>query len=354
MDDAPSKDASSKDAFTRRDCLRIGVTAGLGSAFLGLGLPGVSSLARAQATGTGAAKAANPGNGIPIAYLEAGVAALANTWRGYWGNGHYGAAAIAAWFFAREMDLDERTCKAIQAELDAFRSQGSAFFEFETPKEEATPERVPEIVRSLEQGIDSMRGGGHDVIFATLALKAFRQAPELARPQWIDGILKLDAHLRERFRPDADTDFNRSHPVPKWQTPQEMLEFALACFVRNSSAGEVGLIHEITHADAVAELWELGYESLAVRGSEALKIHINLDPALPPPAGVAYADPSPESPLSHAFWENPAVRSKSWGFRGHNFKFPYSYYRSRTATRDAELRKKSDERALSVLATVIR
>ena len=120
------------------------------------------------------------------------------------------------------------------------------------------------------------------------------------------------------------------------------------------SAGEVGLIHEITHADAVAELWELGHEALAVRGSEPLKIHVNLDPALPPPEGDACADPAPEWPLSHRFWENPAVRAKTWGFRGHTCKFPYSYYRCRNAIRDEELRRKSDERALSVLATVIR
>lgn len=328
-----------KSALTRRDCLTIGVTAGLGCPFL----PTLSAQS-AEATGT-------EEEGIPLRYLEAGLAALANTWRGGWANGHYGAAMIAAYFFAREVELDERTRAAIRTELDAFRKEGRRFFEFDTPEEEATPERVPEIARSLEQGIDQLRGAGHNVIFAALALKAFRHAPALAKPQWIDGILALDRHLREHFRPDADTDFNRTHPIPKWQTPQEMLESALACFVSAAGNGAVGLIHGITHADAVAELWELGYESLAVRGSEALKIQINLDPT-PQPEG-ALAEPSPDSPLSHRFWENPAVRRETWGFRGHNFKFPYSYYRRRGAIRAAELLKGCDERALAVIGTVI-
>lgn len=290
--------------------------------------------------------------GIPLSYLKSGVAALANTWRGGWANGHYGAAMIAAFFFARELELDERTVAALRAELDAFRSEGSPFFEFETPEEEATPERVPEIAESLGQGIDRLRGAGHNVIFAALALKAFHHAPALAKPQWIDGVLELDHHLREHFRPDADTDFNRAHPIPAWHTPQELLEAALSCFANTPGNGPVGLIHGVTHADALAELWELGYESLAVRGSEALKIQINMDPT-PPAAGDGLAEPVPHTPLCHAFWEDRAVRRATWGFRGHNFKFPYSYYRRRGALCDAELRKQCDDRALSVLASVI-
>lgn len=337
-----------KDAWTRRECLRLGVTAGLGVSLLRL--PGMAQEAAGSATTTKAAT--KPATGIPLRHLEAGLAALSNTWRGYWGDGHYGAAAIAAYFFAREMELDERTCKAIETELDAFRAAGAKSFDFATPQQEATPERVEEIVRSLEKGIDHSRGAGHDQIFVSLALKAFRHAPALAKPDWIDGILEFDDHFRGRFRPDADTDFNRAHPLPKWQTPQELREAALACFLRPSGIGEVGHIHCLTHADAVAELWEMGYEALALRGAEALKIHINQDPApKTPEAGLA--KPWPDSPLTHALWENPAIRNKTWGFRGHNFKFPYSYYHHRAALRDGELRKQCDERALSVLGSVI-
>jgi hypothetical protein len=259
---------------------------------------------------------------------------------------------IAAYFFARETQLDERACKAIQTELDAFRCAGQQFFAFEKPSTEATPERVPELARSLEASIDHLRGAGHNVIFASLALKAFHHAPALAKPQWIDGMIALDRHLREHFRPDAETDFNRAHPIPKWQTPQELTESALACFAHTSGHGAVGLIHGVTHADAVAELWDLGYESLAVRGSEALKLHINLASG-PTPPHAELAEPWRESPLTHGFWENCAVRNETWGFRGHTFKFPYSYYRRRGAIRDEGLRKACDERALAVLGTVI-
>jgi hypothetical protein len=131
-----------------------------------------------------------------------------------------------------------------------------------------------------------------------------------------------------------------------------MLESALTCFARAPGNGAVGLIHCVTHADAVAGLWELGYESLAVRGSKALEIQVNLDPT-PAQPGDALAEPTTDSPLSHRFWENPAIRRETWGFRGHNFKFPYSYYRRRGAIRDADLRMKCDDRALSVIGTVI-
>jgi hypothetical protein len=313
----------------------------LGSAIL----PMLPSLARAGD--------AQPAPGIPLRYLEAGLAALANTWRGYWGNGHFGAAAIAAYFFAHELELDEPTRAGLQAELDAFQAEGKEFFGVETPKGEATPERVPEIAKSLEECIDGLRGAGHNVIFASLALKAFHHAPALAKPQWIDGIIALDRHLRERFRPDAETAYNRAHPIAKWQTPRELIECALDRFVATPGYGAIGLIHGVTHADALAELWELGYESLAERGSAALKIQINMDPT-PPPEGIDLAQPLSESPVLQKFWQNPAVRKHTWGFRGHNFKFPYSYYRRRGALRDDALRKRCDERALAVIATVVR
>src|SRR5262245_46079782 len=125
--------------LTRRECLKIGAAAGLGSALL----PRLGAQAEA---------------GLPLSYLEAGRAALAHTRPGYWANGHYGAALIAAYFFAREQELDERTRKALRAELDAFRESGRQFFEFETPKAEAVPERVGEIARSLDEGIAELRG----------------------------------------------------------------------------------------------------------------------------------------------------------------------------------------------------
>jgi len=332
------------------------VAAGLGSTLAAL--PNLSSASAATAEpGRSAQDAKNDGReserGISLRYLEAGLASLANAWRGYWGNGHYGAATISACFMARDLELDARACRAIEAELDAFREAGKSHFEFDTPKEEATPERVAEIVRSLETGIDQSRAAGHDLIFASLALKAFHHAPALAKPQWIESIVQLTRHLRERFGNDADTDFNRAHPIAKWQTPQELVESTFACFMRPTQGGPVGLIHGITHADAVAELWDLGYESLGARGGEALKVHINLDPALAEPE-PPLAEAFPDSPLSHRFWENPAVRKQVWGFRGHNFKFAYSYWRRRAAIRDEALRSRCDARALAVIGTVCR
>jgi hypothetical protein len=129
-------------------------------------------------------------------------------------------------------------------------------------------------------------------------------------------------------------------------TPHEMLESAFECFERTTAPGAVGLIHEVTHADALAELWDMGYESLAVRGSVPLFVQVNVDPAS---AKIDLPAPVPATPLSHRFWEDPAVRKNTWGFRGHSFKFPYSYYRRRDAIRDEDLRRKCDERALAVL-----
>jgi hypothetical protein len=108
------------------------------------------------------------------------------------------------------------------------------------------------------------------------------------------------------------------------------------------------LIHVVTAADALAELWDLGHESLAIRGSAALKNRINVDPT---PSGndSPLPAPAPASPLTAAFWASPDVRKANWGFSGHHFKFPFSYYRRRGALRDPELRKACDDQALRLL-----
>lgn len=329
--------------ITRRDCLRSGIALGFGPAILGL--PGARLLANAVAP-----PAREPG--LPERYLGAGLAALASVGSGYWSNGHWGASVIAAWFFARELELDEPALRAIQSELDAFQAGGKEHFESDLPEEKAVPERIDEIARSIEQGMDGLRGAGHGVIFSTLALKAFRHQPSLALPKWIDGVLALDRLIRERFRPDPDTDYNRAHPIPAYSTPGEMMESALTALVRRprllEEIGPVGLIHVVTFADALADLWEMGFESLAVRGSEALRIRINVDPASSGRESPL-PEPSPDSPLAAGFWDSPAVRAANWGFTGHHFKFPYSYYRRRESVRDPETRKACDDLALRLL-----
>lgn len=329
--------------ISRRECLQFGVAAGWSSALLAF--PGARLLGSQGATET------RP-RGLPKRYLEAGLAALANVGQDRWADGHFGASLIAAWFFARELDLDERTHQAIQSELDAFQAANKGHFDFGTPDEEADPDRAGEIARAMEEGIDGLRGAGHGVIFSTLALKAFHHVPALAKPSWIDGVLRLDRQIRERFRPDPDTDYNQKHPLPQFHTPQELVESALTCFARRTSLsaeiGPVGLIHVVTSADALADLWEMGHESLAKRGSEGLKVRINVDPAPSDQASAAVAR-VPQSPLTAGFWEDPAVREQNWGFSGHHFKFPYSYYRRRVAVRDPELLQACDDLALRLL-----
>lgn len=336
--------------ISRRDVLKSGIAIGWGAA---LSSSGARLLASQEAPPAPApAPAPARPRGLPDRYLEAGIAALANVQADRWSDGHFGASLIAAWFFARELELDERTLRAIQAELDAFQADNRRHFEFATPREEADPDRTGEIAGSIAEGIDGLRGAGHGVIFSTLALKAFRHAPALAKPAWIDGVLRLDRQIREHFRPDPDSDYNRGHPLPAFQTPRELTESALTCFARRprlaEAIGPVGMIHVVTFADALAELWEMGHESLAMRGSAALKLRINVDPS---PAARVEPEPArrPDSPFTAGFWEDRAVREQNWGFSGHHFKFPYSYWRRRSALRDAELLHACDEQALRLL-----
>jgi len=322
--------------------------------FLGGVLAGacLARIAPAVAHPRQAAENASDDVGLPASYLETGVAAFANAWRT--NNaiaGHHGAAVIAGYFFSRENPLDEPARKALRAEIDAFLRDLGPSFRFESPAEAPDPDLCTRIVTTLETRIDEFRTGGHNVIWATLPLKALRHAPSLARPTTIDGICRLIELFHTQLPARHDTDYNRSHPIAKFQTPAELVTSAFSSFAAPVSLRPSEQIHFVTHADALAELWEMGFESLAIRGSEAMKINVNRI-ALSTPARRPPDETLPASPLAHGYWSDSRVRSGGLG-AGHHLKFPYSYYRRRKQLSDVPLRQRCDDQVLQMLAAAM-
>ena len=114
------------------------------------------------------------------------VAETGNTF----GLGHNAAAVISSAFFCREQKLDAAT----QAEILAFLDGGllkNSIYAASRPKETADPMLVEGLVEDLDAGIATLRGKGHNIIFAVACLKALREVPEAATAERIGGLRKM-------------------------------------------------------------------------------------------------------------------------------------------------------------------
>ena len=99
------------------------------------------------------------------------VADKRNTFAG----GHNAAAVISSAFFCREQKLDADTQKEILAYLDA-RLFKNPIYAAARPREAADPRLVEGLLEDLDGGIATLRGKGHNIIFAVICLKALRGA----------------------------------------------------------------------------------------------------------------------------------------------------------------------------------
>ncbi len=99
------------------------------------------------------------------------VADKRNTFAG----GHNAAAVISSAFFCREQNLGADTQKEILAYLDA-RLLKNPIYAAARPKEAADPKLIEGLLEDLDAGIATLRGKGHNIIFAVTCLKALRGA----------------------------------------------------------------------------------------------------------------------------------------------------------------------------------
>src|SRR4029078_1907882 len=74
--------------------------------------------------------------------------------------------------------------------LDARLLKNSIYAE-PRPKETADPKLIEGLLEDLDAGIGTLRGKGHNIIFAALSLKALRDVPEAATPERIAGLRKM-------------------------------------------------------------------------------------------------------------------------------------------------------------------
>ena len=273
----------------------------------GLGIPGL--LIRSADADDVPAETGRP---LDDSYLEKGLNALARAHHMSSMAGHLGASLIAGYYIGEQRpNLDPEVYKGIEGDLQRV-IRGESVFGKKMSKEskladaelfEPFPKQKPDetlidgIAAGLEKSIDKPRQSGHNVIFASLAIRALKEHPQYATPAVVDGILKLMAlfanetpgsgyygkkkgriHGHKITLPDDDA-------APAYDDIEGMviavLDEAINLNPEIHRIGYGGLVHVINHAAAITDLADYGYVELASRAVRSHRHHLRLWRNLP-------------------------------------------------------------------------
>ena len=246
---------------------------------------------------------------VDYQYLVKGLYGLSRAYRANTMAGHLGAAVTAGYFIAEQQPgLDPEVFRGIESELDRILLGESVFSpqpgaaitvsEMFAPYEaqEAQPEAIETIAQALTRNIGEAHESGHNVIFASIAIRALKDHPELATPPIVNGIRRLITDFddtspgsgyygakRGRIN-GTQVELPDDEDFPLYSDLHSMAAAVFDQLIL--STGEIkqgygGLVHIINHAAALCELAKYGYEGLAVDGLRAHHQHVRLWRALP-------------------------------------------------------------------------
>lgn len=273
-------------------------------------------------------------------------------------HAHFGAAAIAAWFFAQENgELSEAAVQAIHAQAEAML-EGHALIREEAEGEALALEEAERIiVDALSLTIDQLHWVGHNVIYAAHSLQALRALGGWGARSDIEGIAALlrafDRTIPGRSwigytasevkRLDLHAATLASGGLPEIEEAAQLSAFVLGELgafrtIYRAEAHHDLIGHLLTYSHALNLLYDLGYRELFRKGlPSVLKLAVVLRASrdLAPEEPVKLVSPvdrlplresrrSEQLPLEAAYWLQDHAGHEWDG--GHSFKFPAAYY----------------------------
>jgi hypothetical protein len=274
---------------------------------------------------------------VDFGYLAKGLAALSRAHQVSPMVGHLGAAVVTGYFISEQHpDLDSRVVRGIEGVLGRIIRGESVFGPRKTSsvsvgdlfapigKERPQENLIDGVAEALAANIDQTRESGHNVIFASIAIRALKGHPEFSTPSVVDGIRKLLAGFnhakpgsgyfgKQRGRlDDRHIPLPMDPAFPPYRTPDSMAEAVMSELIRHAPErrdGFGGLWHVINHAALLVELSQCGYRELALRGLPAHHQHLQLLRSVPDVA----EEPGVETPVEHdprtpAFWQSGNIR----------------------------------------------
>ena len=219
---------------------------------------------------------------VKFDYLQKGLYAMARAHLVSNMSGHLGAAVVAGYFIGEQHPgLDENVYKGIEGELERIIRGESVFSPtknaalnapamFEPfPKEQPKEGLIDGIANVLSGNIHRARESGHNVIFASIAIRALKDHPDLAAPSIIDGIQKLIAGFdnaspgsgyygKEKGRIDGrQITLPNNDGISPFHDLKSMADTVVQDMIQHAAQrreGYGGPWHIINHAAALVEL----------------------------------------------------------------------------------------------------
>ncbi|MFK7738110.1 MAG: hypothetical protein AB8B50_18935 [Pirellulaceae bacterium] len=279
------------------------------------------------------------GRSLDSAYLEKGLNALARAHHMSSMAGHLGASLIAGYYVGLQRpNLDPEVHKGIQGDLERVIRGESVFGKkmsrnaklvdaelFEPFAKQAADETLIDgIAEGLEKSVDKPRQSGHNVIFASFAIRALKEHPQYATPAVVDGIIKLMS-LFESQTPGSGYYGKKkgriygnnivlpdNEAAPEYEDIEGMVtavfDEAIDLNPKIHRSGYGGLVHIINHAAAITDLADVGYVELASRAVQSHRQHLRLWRNLPDVANErGPLQVSSLTPHSAAYWTSGNV-----------------------------------------------
>jgi len=279
-------------------------------------------------------------------FLLRGLNALSRAHeRDFFRDGHWGAAVIAAFYLCREQNLKSATQAVIEDCLRQDLESNDLFAPL--PEYSSDPGLVTDILDTLAMGIGIFKMAGHNVIFASAALKAFQLVPNAITPLRVQGLCRL-IECFDSAKPEISSELE---DVPSFENPSVMVEFIfreyLDSLARFKGYGQGWAGHLLTFSHALIELHDMGYTDLAIAGHPALAALVGIVRRGPSKEDRRIRDHSPTcwTPLDLEYWKE---KRPGLGGLGHAFKYPYSYYNLLNRLKNTRLREKCESESYQI------
>ena len=312
---------------------------------------------------------------INFDYLSKGLNALARAHQMSAMSGHLGASVVAGYFVGEQRpDLDPEVCKGIEGDLERVMRGESVFGKKMMKNAKITdselfaafPKQLPNeslidgIAEALEKNISKPRESGHNVIFASLAIRALKEHPEFATPAIVDGIRKLialfnNAHpgsgnygkAKGRIHGDK-IPLPEEDDTPPYTDVEGMAKAVLDEVIKQdpqiNREGYGGLVHVNNHAAAISDLAKYGYAALVPRAVQSHRHHMRLWRNLPNLVDELGPAPFAEhSPYTAAYWTSGKV-SYDHALLTHRVKTMYGFEELLEAVEDAPREQRAAEK----------
>ena len=282
------------------------------------------------------------------------------------------------YFFSEEQsDLPEAVDRGITGELDRviageeaiwFNAKKAGVTPTELfdpfPQEEADPDSIPSIVAALQKNVGTLRQSGHNVIFASLAVRALMDHEELATPSIVSGVVKLIEGFNRApagrgyygkqtgWKTGGNVELDENTNLPKYGSIAQMLRVTVDELIASASIkrqGFGGLWHLINHAAGIVELDRFGFKEVARNALAAHHHHIRLWRSLPDvEEELGAVVKAPHDPRQAVYWDGMLKRDQAR--LTHRVKTLYGYGTIRAAISDESKRREADDAFLYLMA----